>query len=192
MKTRSKVLQQIRFPTTLAYVTDVEGNFDYWQRYISISRVLSRQPSGTLQLFDSCSIVFGGDVCDRGPGDIRVLQDLVQLQTDYPDRVFLILGNRDINKLRLDAELHETNLKRELKVYWIPEACAEMAAPDRLRWVRLLLNVYFKLLIHISCTLKILAKTMGSPNSFELRREELIAHSSTVSDETVTKSYLGP
>ena len=29
------------------YVTDVEGNLDYWRSYVQISRVLSRQSDGT-------------------------------------------------------------------------------------------------------------------------------------------------
>ena len=125
-------------PTTTGYVTDVEGNYDYWQRYLAISRVIDRTPStGTLKLKDSCSLVYGGDVCDRGPGDLRVLSDLISLQREYPDRVHLILGNRDINKLRLDIELHPAKLARKGKVYWIPEGTKEetQSANDRLRWV---------------------------------------------------------
>jgi hypothetical protein len=43
--------------------------------------------------------VFGGDVVDRGDGDLRILRDLMQLKRAYPTRVHFILGNRDLNKV---------------------------------------------------------------------------------------------
>jgi hypothetical protein len=42
---------------------------------------------------------------DKGPGDIRLGRVLVQLKRTYPDRVFLIIGNRDLNKIKLTAEI---------------------------------------------------------------------------------------
>ena len=61
---------QATMSATTGYVTDIEGNYDYWERYIHISRVLRRSESSSLlELRDNCSLVFGGDVCDRGPGE---------------------------------------------------------------------------------------------------------------------------
>lgn len=126
---------------TVGYATDVEGNLDYWHRYIALSQVLLRsspaaagagagatttgaagggggaeaEPGAAgggaggatslppLQLRDHCHFVYGGDVCDRGSGDIRICQDLLSLKRRYPDRVHLIVGNRDINKVRVRA-----------------------------------------------------------------------------------------
>ena len=120
---------------TVGYATDIEGNLDYWHRYISLSQVLFRPAapdasaaadaatgdSGSggqagaagetwrvspgsslppLQLRDHCHFVYGGDVCDRGSGDIRICRDLLSLKQRYPERVHLIVGNRDINKVR--------------------------------------------------------------------------------------------
>ena len=45
---------------------------------------------------------------------------LVQLKRDYPDRVFLIAGNRDINKLRLGSELAPGRTGASTDVYWDP------------------------------------------------------------------------
>lgn len=48
--------------------------------------------SNRLQLQPDCSLVFGGDCFDKGPGDIRVSTALVDLKRRHPDRVFLLLG----------------------------------------------------------------------------------------------------
>ena len=130
---------------TVGYATDIEGNFDYWSRYIDLSKILNRTSSGELELHDKCHFVYGGDVVDRGPGDLRVLSDLVGLKKSYPERVHFIMGNRDINKMRIPAELHACSLKIPPKVYWIkseqsdPAASTEYERPDtpaeRLKWV---------------------------------------------------------
>ena len=54
----------------VGYVTDIEGNLNFWNNYVNISKVLDRR-DGQLQLRDDCHFVFGGDICDRGPGDLR-------------------------------------------------------------------------------------------------------------------------
>lgn len=123
----------------ISYVTDAEGNYDYWQRYLSLSKVVVRldengremdipytwtgraadsamsvvsnstmnsiniakayggrypdpvYPAYTrLALRPNCHLVFGGDACDRGPGDIRILWDLLQLYEDHPGRVHFV------------------------------------------------------------------------------------------------------
>ena len=99
----------------------------------------------------------------QGPGDIRVLRALTRLKEKYPDRVFLILGNRDVNKLRLPSELLPERLGAS-SVFWDPghttynEFLSEIgeSEPTRtsaLRWM--------------------LACTMGCSNTFETRRLEL-------------------
>lgn len=131
---------------TVGYATDIEGNFDYWSRYVEISKVLRRLPNGDLDLNDNCQFVYGGDVVDRGPGDLRVLSDLVGLKRLHPDRVHFIMGNRDINKMRIPADLHSSSLRLNPKVYWIKSegmesssSCSDHDRPDtpaeRLKWV---------------------------------------------------------
>jgi len=128
----------------IAYVTDIEGNWDYWNRYVLISRVLERNPEdiNDLILKDNCELVFGGDVCDRGPGDLRVIDALNKLKEKYPSRVHFILGNRDVNKLRFPFELEDSRLHTAPKVFWLEDD--ELITPpsanenkvERLRWVR--------------------------------------------------------
>lgn len=121
---------------TVRYCCDVEGNLRYWENYLSISIVLRRR-EGSIELRDGCHFVFGGDVCDRGCGDMRVIADITALKDRYPDRVHLIMGNRDINKMRIRFELAEQTIKNSLgNVYWVAkELNTGRTQPDKLRWV---------------------------------------------------------
>ena len=86
-------------------MTDVEGHWEYFQKQVDKSPVLTWADDGTLTLADNGYVVHGGDAVDKGPGDIRVLRAMINLKERYPDRVVLILGNRDVNKLRIVSEL---------------------------------------------------------------------------------------
>lgn len=103
---------------TVGYATDVEGNISYWQRYIDHSQVLSKTAAGHLELHDECFFVYGGDTCDRGCGDLQVLKDLIYLKETYPERVHLLMGNRDINKLRFAVALQPQVLSLRPACYW--------------------------------------------------------------------------
>lgn len=49
--------------------------------------------------------MFGGDVCDKWSETMRLVDVLLAAKEKYPDRVFLLLGNRDVNKVRFIREL---------------------------------------------------------------------------------------
>ena len=127
----------------ISYVTDIEGNWDYWNRFLSISKIIYRKSVGFPIAFkdEKCHLVFGGDICDRGPGDIRILNDLLQLKRDYPDKVHFINGNRDINKMRLRFEVDIPSLLDDTpEVFWIPISPNEckmknQSKVERLKWV---------------------------------------------------------
>lgn len=153
----------------IGYVTDIEGNRAYFDEYVRISRVVDRDAqSDQLELRDGCELVFGGDVCDKGDGDLYVARELVGLKRRYPGRVHIILGNRDVNKMRFAHELARSqpqpapgaNVDGEGEgsrcVAWWTDV-RPLARDDaaRCRWM--------------------LAHTMGSavPDAFELRRQEL-------------------
>lgn len=47
-------------------------------------------------------------VCDRAV--CRCYEQLVRLKEKYPERVVLLVGNRDVNKMRFTSELHDSEL----------------------------------------------------------------------------------
>jgi hypothetical protein len=162
-------------PWTVGYASDLEGSYSYWRRYIEQSSVLFTTDGHDVKLRDNCYFVCGGDVCDRGDGDIRILTDLLALKDEYKERVQFILGNRDVNKLRLPFSLHEKALEEDPVCFWVDpknaqEFATEKTRAGRLRWI--------------------LKNTMGSPWSFECRKEELAALGRDTSDEAVAQSYL--
>jgi len=145
--------------TTIGYVTDIEGNKEFFDEYVRISRVLERR-AGAIHLRDGCEFVFGGDVCDKGDGDLYVIRELVSLKERYPDRVHLILGNRDVNKIRWAHELDAPGAKKyrgaptgKCVSWWADAQAPDASRADRMRWM--------------------LHHTMGSAETFELRRQEL-------------------
>ena len=105
----------------IGYVSDIEGSLEAWYSYLKTSKVLTYQHLSVphpVTLNDNCCFVYGGDVCDRGSGDLHVLRDLISLKERYPSRVFFILGKRDVNKLRLPFALHPKALALPARAYW--------------------------------------------------------------------------
>lgn len=82
---------------------------------------------------------------------MRVLKDLVQLKESYPDRVHLILGNRDINKLRMQFSMHPSVLKTLPLVKWLKAPPEETVGPhyrlcdeeSKMKWVSLVIQCVF-------------------------------------------------
>mmetsp|Transcript_6820 Transcript_6820/g.8459 ORF Transcript_6820/g.8459 Transcript_6820/m.8459 type:complete len:122 (+) Transcript_6820:59-424(+) len=75
-------------PFRLGYVTDVEGNLEFFKSFVDRSNVLDRidDPNDRndshleISLRDGCYFVYGGDSVDKGPGDIRFCRALVSLK----------------------------------------------------------------------------------------------------------------
>ena len=138
----------------IGYATDIEGNYNYWIKYVKISKVFTLKNKNNIILNPNSYFVYGGDVCDRGDGDIRVLKDLMKLKTENPNNVFFILGNRDCNKLRLKFELDYSIVKLTYpSFYWIRtnefsvsktnEMDEVMISRDkRLQWVSVTFNTF--------------------------------------------------
>ena len=68
------------------------------------------QDSQMLILKEGYNLVFGGDAVDRGPEDREILSALYTLAKNNPDRVTLILGNRELNKMRWGLQLLKENM----------------------------------------------------------------------------------
>jgi hypothetical protein len=103
--------------TTVTYITDCEGNLDYFKKWSSISKGVS-VVDGKLELEDGYTLVFGGDCFDKGAGDIRLATMLCDLKDKHPDRVWLLIGNRDANKLRLSSELAPDEPLHDEPPFW--------------------------------------------------------------------------
>jgi hypothetical protein len=97
---------------------------------VACSDALSFAPNdhnSTIILADGWRVVFGGDYVDKGPSDgfggsVRVVRALLALKRTYPTRVTLILGNRDLNKMRLTSELDAAeiaNIEATPGPYWV-------------------------------------------------------------------------
>lgn len=119
-------------PVNVCFLTDVEGNFEYLKAFVELSEALSvvtEEEDGSLELelLEGWHFVFGGDSVDKGGavgGSVRVVRTLVALKKKYPTRCTLILGNRDLNKMRLTSELAPSELENYAAVpgpYWVPE-----------------------------------------------------------------------
>ena len=177
----------------VGYLTDVEGNLGYFDRWVAQSEVLRYNVAGELELtHPHAYFVYGGDAVDRGDGGCRLLQRLIALKKKAPRRVWLLVGNRDLNKLRLTSELSEAEMARDPITipgpHWDPRAptLAEYLAAtghadsraERLRYMYL--------------------HTLGCPETFELRRREMAllsgrgaAGARAPSDEEVVEAAVG-
>lgn len=186
------------------YVTDVEGHWSYFCNWVDITDGISfvkknenedldqrgfRRGELDLKLEDGVHFVYGGDSCDKGPGTLRFVEAMVELKAKYPERVHLILGNRDVNKMRWTAELHESEIQIDRAAATPP---AFWLNPPALGYAEYLDK--HSLASSKASKLRYMLDTdMGSAGDFEFRRQEL-AHLTgeaveAVGDEAVVESY---
>ncbi|MCX5745140.1 MAG: metallophosphoesterase [Proteobacteria bacterium] len=128
---------------SIAYLTDVEGKWEKLASFAADNPLVSLV-GGTLRIADGATFVFGGDAIDRGPHARRIVDTLLAARRTYGDRVVLLAGNRDLNKLRL---------VRELGGAPPPGAPTDGSRGELLRWI--------------------FANTMGARSAFEHRATEL-------------------
>lgn len=182
----------------IGYVADVEGHWDYFLEYVQRSQVLDWEdheehnnilstPTSNksikfqrLKLRPNTHFVYGGDSVDKGPGDIRLCRSLVSLKKRYPDNVHLLVGNRDLNKLRFSSELSDDDMRRPLedikRPFWDPKAKSYKEHLEEI--------IQNDAADSKDCTLEnlntkaerlrwMLKHTLGCPETFEFRREEV-------------------
>ncbi len=101
---------------TVEVLADVEGDWNKVTSFLRKSNLLQAPPGGdddegnfTLKGTVG-TFVYLGDSVDNGPNDLKVLRFLTGLKKHHADRVVLILGNRDINKLRFLWDLKDEAL----------------------------------------------------------------------------------
>lgn len=178
----------------VCFCTDLEGNWEYFLRFVALSEALTfnglnEDGSMSLTLEPHWQFVHGGDACDKGGivgGSLRVVSTLVRLKRKYPDRVRLILGNRDLNKMRITSELSDEQLsnfeiapgplhipagpKRISPFTWLQRLCAAEEGID--------LSLVTDEMVAARNTLVnrvkwMLSTTMGADGEFERRIAEL-------------------
>ncbi len=82
------------------FVTDLEGRIEPLMQNLEAYGL--RMKGNELDFINEGSrLVFGGDASDRGSHSIEIRRLFSKLKEKYPDRVTLIWGNRDLNKLGL-------------------------------------------------------------------------------------------
>jgi hypothetical protein len=212
----------------LGYVTDVEGNLEYFLKYVERSNVLdlvsnykedddggtssscAQKSSITLSLrHENCYFVYGGDAVDKGPGDIRLVRALVRLKRQHPDRVVLLVGNRDLNKLRFAAELSQDDMARtideipaphwdikapSLKEYLLERLLVLQASESTDQNQNLTTITVDQLNTRVSRLQYMLEHTLGCPKTFDFRRQELSiledCPEDAISDTDVLESFV--
>ncbi len=106
-------------PTVTYYSSDYEGLLEAFvvtesvagqKQFVTLAEASSSADmyldhNGEFVLADGITYIFGGDLFDRGPDDKKLLHLLLNARKRYGDRVVLIGGNRDYNKLRWPLEL---------------------------------------------------------------------------------------
>jgi hypothetical protein len=179
------------FPQKCAFLSDVEGNLDYFNAYVKMSKIITFSEPNVLDFQENdTGFIYGGDSQDKGIGDIRFVKMLLAFKDKYPFRVKFIIGNRDGNKIRLCSELN-INLEDEQILtdkewqYWVEKSKRVTPQefldnnklpntwPNRLKWL--------------------LKETMGAEGAFERRKKELaIIREKTedeITDDEVVQSY---
>lgn len=146
---------------TVVHVTDVEGRWEKLETALAGEPEVRLDRAGRLEVRPGALFVYGGDAVDRGPAGRRVVATLLDAWRRQPDRVVLLAGNRDINKLRL---------ARELRGWPPPAAPATADRAGLLRWI--------------------LTRTMGAGQAFAHRQAELEAGGRAADDEAVVESFL--
>ncbi|CAK9018083.1 unnamed protein product [Durusdinium trenchii] len=175
--------------TVIEFITDVEGNWEYFLRLVYSSQVLFWDDEergdwgpGILRLKENGMLVFGGDAPDKGPGDIRLVKILLSLKRRYPEQVFFILGNRDIMKLRFASELKEVE---EPGKVWLPTWDPKVKTFEQFLQENpsLQRDEMGKLKWLLHCT-------MGCQDTtFDTRKREIAILKGRASDADVLKSY---
>jgi len=112
----SSLVSLDRSAQNVTYIGDVEGDWNHFCNFVDHSQGLTfvleeehdnrRLPEHfELQLEDGWHFVFGGDAWDKGSGTLRVLDTMVRAKKQWPSRVHLIFGNRDLNRMGWVGEL---------------------------------------------------------------------------------------
>ena len=91
----------------------------------NVARVLEIINYSTLDM-NKDAVVFTGDLIDRGPQNIELMQKMLALKERAPGNVLLCMGNRDLNKIRLVDEYFIVN--KDGKPCWMGSSAMNFKA----------------------------------------------------------------
>lgn len=160
------------------FVTDLEGRNDRLQQLIAAGKL--RRSGNTLDFVHPNDpherLVFGGDLVDRGVNSIEVTEQLVDLKRRYPQRVTLLWGNRDLNKIGMlhDLPLLEKKVsgdfERWVEVKLAASATGANTATGTRRRAKLLAQMN-----SLEHRVDYWLESHSAPGALELHRKELSA-----------------
>jgi len=93
---------------SVAYVGDVEGRWETFCEFVDNTAGLKfmtvmdhekrrQQKDLDLELEDGWQLVFGGDASIQGTGSLRILDTMIRVKRQWPERVHLLLGMEDLD-----------------------------------------------------------------------------------------------
>jgi hypothetical protein len=179
----------------IAFITDIEGSINFFNNAVAVSPLLTYNTTGNLTFTDNTSyFVFGGDLIDKGPHDTFLCQLLVTFKLKHPSRVHLLLGNRDLNKLRYAAELSDQDLARDIST--IPKPHWDLSVPSIHQYLQSIATTTSSTLTQVNTKTNrlkwILLHTLGCRDTFEFRRQEIARETNNahIADIQVTTSFI--
>ena len=109
--------------TPIVFTTDVEGNGEKFYNSINTSSFMKEYNEKLYFTHPRTQFVYGGDAVDKGPYSIRIMQSILALKAEEPNRVHLIVGNREAKMTRLWEEMRcprtvRSRLCSDMTVFW--------------------------------------------------------------------------
>lgn len=198
-------------PAQIFHITDMEGGASFFN-FINKSNIVTYDPEHGIEFNKTCKnpyFIYGGDVTDHGSFDLAITKSLIDFKKRYPERVFLIAGNREITKNRFRIELAPEFIRERLMhskpPRWLVKEMQTVPLDYVIEDMRRhniasnsqdmeTIQKYVNALSIQECQLIylhwMLEKTMGCPDTFQCRREELAKNATVVTDADVLNSIL--
>ena len=105
------------FKMNIHFITDTEGHLSSFIHSIKESRVVRLDHEDRLHFHSDIKdpyFIFGGDLTDRGTGDTKLTEMLLDFKQRNQDRVILLVGNREASKTRFLVELNPRYIRERL------------------------------------------------------------------------------
>lgn len=134
-------------PPILYAISDVHGGYDRLAALLTVNHITSQAPSSSTDAHwgaGNATLVVTGDMIDKGPSSVEVLDFLMVLQADAKKRgglVIVTLGNHEaeflVNPTNSKASA-STGIDTELATKGVTPAAVASGADPRGAWLRLL------------------------------------------------------